>query len=201
MIPEKELSMAFDILRLPAAQTERLAPVAPRAAPLFCLALLTAGCALASFAFACATPFAAFAVVAAAMLPLPAALVVMAAAFIVNQAIGFGVLGYPHDATTISWGVAIGVAALAATVSARAVLRLLPRAGTPVALGAAAVAAFAAYEAVLAAVTPFLGGAGAFTASIVARIGVVNLLWLIGLVAVCAACRLATGLRTRHAPS
>ena len=42
----------------------------PRYAPLFCFALLTAACALASFAFACAAPFAAFAVVAAAMLPL-----------------------------------------------------------------------------------------------------------------------------------
>jgi hypothetical protein len=32
-------------------------------------------------------------------------------------------------------------------------------------------------------VTPFLGGEGAFTAAIIGRIGVLNLLWLIGLVA------------------
>jgi hypothetical protein len=57
--------------------------------------LLTAACALASFAFACATPFAAFAAIAGAMLPLSAALPVVLAAWIVNQAIGFGVLGYP----------------------------------------------------------------------------------------------------------
>ena len=61
--------MAFEIMSRPAGATARLAPVEQRYAPMFCFALLTAACALASFAFACATPFAAFAVVAAAMLP------------------------------------------------------------------------------------------------------------------------------------
>jgi hypothetical protein len=36
----------------------RLAPMEPRHAPLFCFALLTVSCALASFALACATRFA-----------------------------------------------------------------------------------------------------------------------------------------------
>lgn len=72
--------MALDILFYPTTRSVRLAPVAPRYAPLFCFALLTMACALASFAFACATPFAAFAVVAAAMLPLPPALLVVGAA-------------------------------------------------------------------------------------------------------------------------
>jgi hypothetical protein len=67
-----------------------LTPVDARIAPLVCLLLLTAACALASFAFACATPFAAFAAIAGAMLPLSAALPVVLAAWIVNQAIGFG---------------------------------------------------------------------------------------------------------------
>jgi hypothetical protein len=58
-----------------------------RNAPLFCLVLLTVSCGLASFAFACATPFAAF---AGAILPVSAALPVVVAAWIVNQAIGFG---------------------------------------------------------------------------------------------------------------
>ena len=192
--------MALDILRLPAA-SERIAPVEPRLAPLFCFALLTAACALASFAFACATPFAAFAVVAAAMLPLPAALVVMAAAWIVNQAIGFGALGYPHDANTVLWGFAIGAAALIATAASKLVLRSLPRAGSPATLGLALVGAYAAYEVVLFAFTPALGGAGAFILAIVARLGLLNLLWLIGLVAVCAVFRLLSAFRDRHALS
>jgi len=44
-------------------------------------------CVLASLAFACATPFAAFAALAGAMLPLSAALPVVVAAWIINQAI------------------------------------------------------------------------------------------------------------------
>ena len=72
--------MPVAILRRPTDTSPRLAPVEPRYAPLFCFALLTAACALASFAFACATPFAAFAVIAAATLPLrPALLVTLAA--------------------------------------------------------------------------------------------------------------------------
>ena len=123
--------MALDILPFRAAASVRLAPVEPRFAPLFCLALLIGACALASLAFACATPFAAFAVVAAAMLPLRSALVVMAGAWLVNQAIGFGLLGYPGDTNTVLWGIVIGAAALIATMASMAVLHALPRAGSP----------------------------------------------------------------------
>lgn len=192
--------MALDILRLPAA-AERMAPVYPRGAPFFCLLLLTAACALASFAFACATPFAAFAVIAAAMLPLPSALAVAAAAWIVNQTIGFGALGYPHDWNTVLWGVAIGAAALIATAAARIVLRALPRTNTPVALVLALVGAYAAYEIVLLAFTAFLGGTGAFAVAIVARLGLLNAVWLIGLVAACAFFRLLGAFRERRAVS
>lgn len=182
--------MAIDIHRLPIGQLGRLAPVDPRLAPAFCFALLTVACALASFAFTCATPFAAFAVLAAAMLPLSMALLVVAAAWIVNQAIGFGALGYPIDLHMMLWGLAIGVAALAATAIAAMVLRFLPRIGWPAALGVALVAAYAGYELVLFACTPALGGAGAFTLTIVARLGLLNILWAIGLWTVCAGPRL-----------
>ena len=177
--------MTLDILPYPTATFVRLAPVEPRYVPLFCFALLTAACAFASFAFACATPFAAFAVVAAAMLPLGPALFVVAAAWLFNQAIGFGCLGYPIDTHTILWGFAIGAAALTATATSTFVLRSLRQSGTPVALGFALIGAYAAYELVLFAATPILGGAGAFTLTIVGRLGVLSLLWLIGLVAAC----------------
>jgi hypothetical protein len=190
--------MSLDVLRLPGAPN-RIAPVEPRLAPLFCFALLTAGCALASFALACATPFAAYAVIAAAMLPLPAALLVVTAAWLVNQAIGFGVLGYPHTMNTLLWGLAIGVAALVATIASKAILRALPRAATPVALVLALAGAYAAYEIALFAFTPALGGAGAFTLAIISRLGLLNAVWLIALVAFCAVWRLADNFRTRHA--
>ena len=168
-----------------------------RYAPLFCFALLTIACGLASFVFACATPFAAFAVVAAAALPLQSALLAVTAAWVVNQAIGFGVLHYPVDMNTILWGLVIGMAALAATVTSTIVLRMLRRNGTPVALGFALIGAYAAYELVLLAATPLLGGAGGFTTAIVGRLGVLSVLWLIGLVAACEVFRLLTS-RLRH---
>ena len=171
--------MSFDVLR-PAATSQG------RASPLFCLALLAASCALASFALACATPFAAFAVLAAAMLPLSFALLVVGAAWIVNQAIGFGVIGYPIDPNTLLWGVAIGAAALIATTASALVLSLLARANRYVAVASALVAAYAAYEMVLLAFTPVLGGIGAFTLAIIARLGFLNILWMTGLLAVCA---------------
>ena len=181
--------MSLDSLNVPAA-SRRLAPVEPRWTPLFCLVLLTAACALASFALACATPFAAFAVVAAAMLPLPSALAMLAAAWLINQAIGFDALGYPLDATTMLWGGVILAAAVAAAAAAKLVLLLLPRSTNPVALSVALIGAYAAFELVLFAATPLLGGTSDFTAAIIGRLGILNVLWLLGLVAACAVVRL-----------
>lgn len=183
------------------AASHRLAPVAPRYAPLFCCALVSVAGALASLAFACATPFAAFAVLAAATLPLQSALLVSAAAWLVNQAIGFGCLHYPLDASTMVWGLLIGAAAQAATAVSFAVLRLTRRIGTLAALTAALSGAYAAYELVLFAATPFLGGAADFTAAIVARLGLLSLLWTIGLVAACEIARLFNAVLGRQAVS
>ena len=110
--------MALNVLP-PPIDLIRLHPIEPRHAPgFFCFALLTGSCALASFALACATPFAAFAVIAAATLLLRPALLVITGAWLVNQSIGFGMLHYPIDASTIAWGFVIGAAALAATAGA-----------------------------------------------------------------------------------
>lgn len=168
---------------LPPPGCFRLHPVEPRYAPLFCFGLLAISCALASFALACATPFAAFAVVAAAILSLRPALLVVTGAWLVNQAIGFGALHYPIDASTIAWGFVIGAAALAATAASAIVLRAVPRMRWPLALGPALICAYGSYEIALFAATPFLGGAGAFTPAIVARLGLLSFAWLTGLVA------------------
>jgi hypothetical protein len=174
----------------PSANGSRLGPVEPRHAALFCFALLTVSCALASFALACATPFAAFAVIAAAMLPLRPALLVVTGAWLANQGIGFGALHYPIDGNTMLWGLVIGIAALAATVTSAAILRWLPQSRTPLVLALALVCGYGAYEVTLLVATPFLGGADSFTAAIVGRIGVLNIAWLIGLVAACEIVRL-----------
>lgn len=185
----------------PSANGCRLGPVEPRHAPLFCFVLLTVSCALASFALACATPFAAFAVIAAAMLPLRSALLVVTGAWLVNQGIGFGALRYPIDGNTMLWGVVIGIAALAATATSTAVLRLRPQATTPLVLALASIGSYGVYEVALLAATPFLGGADSFTAAIVARIGVLNSVWLIGLVAACEIVRLLNPFKRGHTAS
>jgi hypothetical protein len=193
--------MALDILLRPAHASVRLAPIEVRYLPMFSFALLTISCALASLLFACATPFAAFAVVATAMLTLRPALLVVTGAWLVNQGIGFGLLHYPVDTNTILWGLVIGLAALVATLLSAIVLRVLRRGRTPVALAVALLAAYGAYELVLSAATPFLGGAGNFAAVIVARLGLLNALWLVGLVVVCGLVRQLSPLRGDHAVS
>ncbi|GLH79433.1 hypothetical protein SSBR45G_43420 [Bradyrhizobium sp. SSBR45G] len=192
--------MAFDVTAAPRPEA-RLMPVPQRHATTFCFAVLTAACALASFAFACATPFAAFAVVAAAMLPLRSALPCVLGAWLVNQGIGFGALHYPVDANTLAWGAAIGAAALVATLGARLVLQALCAVPAPIALAAALLGAYAAYELVLLAVTPVLGGAASFTPAIVARLGLTSAAWLAGLAATCEIVRLLTPLASRRAMS
>jgi hypothetical protein len=169
----------------PSANSFRLTPVEHRHAALSCFALLTISCVLASFSLACATPFAAFAVIAAAMLPLRSAILVVAGAWLVNQGIGFGALHYPIDANTMLWGLVIGLATLAATAISVAVLRLLAQGRTLLVLALVLACSYGAYELVLLAATPILGGVGAFTAAIIARIELLNMVWLIGLVAVC----------------
>jgi hypothetical protein len=179
----------------------RLAPVAHRDAALFCLALLTASCALASFALACATPFAAFAVLAAAMLPLRPALLVMTGAWLINQGIGFGALHYPIDSNTMLWGAAIGIAALAATAISSVVLCSLRQGRTSLVLALTLACAYAGYEIVLLAATPFLGGTDSFAPAIIGRIGVLNVVWLIALVCECEIVRLVNPFRRSSAVS
>ncbi|BAM88052.1 hypothetical protein S58_20450 [Bradyrhizobium oligotrophicum S58] len=192
--------MALDILT-PSRSEARLAPVPQRHAAAFCFALLTSACALASFVFACATPFAAFAVVAAAMLPLRTALPAVLGAWLVNQGIGFGALHYPVDPTTLAWGAVIGVAALGATIVARIALAALRTAPAPVAFAVTLIGAYAAYELVLLAATAMLGGAASFTLAIVARLGLTSAAWLVGLVAVSEIVRLLTPPASRRAAS
>jgi hypothetical protein len=185
--------MAFhDFLPLLPQEPVRRGAAGPLAAPLFSFGLLTLACTLASLVFACTTPFAAFAVMAATALPVPAALVVMTAVWIVNQAIGFGVLHYPLDNATLLWGFAIGAAALAGTMAAEAALRLARRASAVLKFGLAMAAAFGVYQLALLAVVPFLGGGEGFTAEIVAHVALTNIVWLVGLVATAETVRLIT---------
>ncbi len=170
-----------------------------RSVQLFCVTLLVAACLSASLVFACATPFAAFAVLAAAMLPLRPALVTISAVWLVNQVVGFGLLGYPRTLNAVMWGLAIGAAGQIATITAVGVFRRLARTDRFAVYPIALVASFAAYELCLLAITPVLGGAEAFGMSIVGRIAFLNAAWLVGLVAVYEIARLLGRMAERHA--
>ena len=137
-----------------------------------------------SFVFACATPFAAFSVLAAMTLSRTDAIRITVALWMANQVIGYAVLEYPRTVNSFSWGLAIGVAAVVSTIVARLILSRLQTARgltrAVVALGGT----FAVYEAALFMVAVAgLGGTGSFAAAIVGRILVINAAALAGLYA------------------
>lgn len=178
----------------------RLAVLTARnSAQLLCVALLVAACASASLVFACAAPFAAFAVLAAAVMPLRSAVAAIGVVWLANQAIGFGLLGYPRTLDAAAWGLVLGIAAAIATVVATALFHRLAHLGRLAIYPLALVASFASYELCLLAATPVLGGAGAFAVDIVGQIALVNAVWLAGLVAVYEGARRFEGLARPHA--
>ena len=146
--------------------------------------LLVAVSAISSSLFACVTPFPAFAVAAAYVLPARTAVVASVAVWLANQAVGFGYLHYPWDQNTLLWGIAIGVAAVLASTFASMMLRQM-RQGIIVTTGTTLVVAFAAYEIALFLVALVLGGEDAFAPSIIAEFALLNIAWTVGLI-VCA---------------
>jgi hypothetical protein len=81
----------------------------------------------------------------------------IAAVWVVNQAIGFGILHYPRTLDSLARGVVIGVAAAAATVAAAQASRPLESLGRLAIYPIALVASYAVYELCLLATTPVLG--------------------------------------------
>src|SRR5579871_4688191 len=110
------------------------------------IALLAAASAGGSLIFACATPFVALATLAAINLRRSDAFALAIIVWLVNQAIGYGVLGYPRTFDSFAWGAAIGVAAVLATWAALSVGARPLRTGPVFAALIAFGAAFAAYE-------------------------------------------------------
>lgn len=139
---------------------------------------------LGSFALACATPFAAFAVMLALTLPRVRGLALIVAAWALNQAIGYGALGYPWTADSFIWGAAIGLAAVAATGVAYAVTPRLATFPLPARGALALIGAFAVFEVVLFAVGVALGDTASFSLGIVAEVGAINALWLAALLVI-----------------
>lgn len=122
--------------------------------------------------FACATPFAALATVAALKLNRRDMIAVTLLVWAANQAIGYGLLHYPLTWDSAAWGLAIGVSSVLAVVMASALSTSRP---APLAISLPFVAAFATFELGL-----YLAGFAlpvedmAFSAAVVRQVFVIN---------------------------
>lgn len=154
--------------------------ITPAAATALWIALIAALCVGGSTVFACAAPFAAIGALAAAKMERLSGLMLVLVAWIANQAVGFGLLDYPHTATTYAWGGAIGLGALVGFGAARVIVE----AGKPPALSLVLgfITAFVAYQTTLYAASFALGGSDyAFSGEVVWYVLKVNVLSFAGL--------------------
>jgi hypothetical protein len=137
--------------------------------------LVATGLCLTPF-FACVTPFAALATLAALKLTRRDAITVVGLVWLTNQAIGYGLLNYPRNWNSVAWGLAIGASSGLAILAASALSATRP---VPFALSLPFVAAFAAFESGLYIVGLMLPGSeGAFSASVIAHIFLINAITL-----------------------
>ncbi|HVZ04738.1 hypothetical protein [Hyphomicrobium sp.] len=166
--------MAFDL------QTRDGEILATRAATIIWVALIAALSVGGSLAFACAAPLAAVAALAGCKMERGAGLALVVAAWLSNQVIGYGVLGYPQTFHSFAWGAAIGGASILAFFGAHAASA--SAGNRPLSLAIGFLAAFAIYEfALYLAGIPLSGSAEAFSMPIVTRIFEINVVAFAGL--------------------
>ena len=152
-----------------------------------------------SLVFACATPFVALVTLAALTMNRRDAFIVTGAVWLANQAVGYGILGYPRTFDSYAWGVAIGITVLLALVVARAIGERFERRGSIVSTGIAFLSAFATYELALYAASFWLSSSDtAFSWATVGYILQVNALGL-GSLLVLKLVAASVGLRIRTA--
>ncbi|MEO5586330.1 MAG: hypothetical protein ABIQ81_01410 [Novosphingobium sp.] len=120
--------------------------------------LLTLTSTATTLALGCAMPFAALAALAALHLRQRDGLNLLGLAWVANQAVGFGLMGYPHDPRTIAWGVGLATAAIGSGLGAYAALARVPRLSPAFRGIIALVVAFIAFKAVVLAWALVLGG-------------------------------------------
>lgn len=136
-----------------------------------------------SLVISCVTPFVALAVALAGTVRLAVALRAMTVIWLTNQLIGFVFLHIPFTENTVLWGFAIGGAALLSTFVASSVIKRADSSSPLARLSLALLLGYAVYEASLFMAALFLGGVETFSPTIIAQIGLVNLAWLAGLIA------------------
>lgn len=158
--------------------------------------IVTSGICLSTF-FACATPFAALATLAALKLGRRDTIAVVGLVWLANQAIGYGFLGYPWTWDSAAWGLAIGASAGLAILAASGLSTVRP---ASLAVSLPFVAAFTAFELGLY-VAGFLlpESEGAFSAAVIGHVFLINAVALCGLMAVYHLAMLVGHLTRHHA--
>jgi hypothetical protein len=147
------------------------------------LLILTLAVIGATVALSCVTPFAALAVALAGTVGLRTSLRVMIAVWVANQVIGFGSFHFPRTPDTFLMGIAIGAAAVAGTIAAWLVLNRMRSLPVFLRLSVALLVNFGVYELALVAPVAVLGDLETFGPSVVAELGLVNAVSLVGLIA------------------
>jgi hypothetical protein len=136
------------------------------------VALLAASGVALTLGFACALPLAAFAAISALVFKPRAAVSAVLTVWLINQIIGFSLLHYPTDASTIAWGFALGIIGLLSLGGASLVLW---RVKNFVGILAGFLLAFVVYEGAIYIVCVANGtGVGSFTTPIATRIFLIN---------------------------
>lgn len=151
----------------------------------FWIALLTVANIVLSGKFACATPFAALAALAALDMSKRDGLILVGAMWLSNQIVGFAILGYPHEMQAYAWGVAMGLATLAAFGAVHAIKPSLTSLGTVTTVAGSFLVAFAVYQAgVFAATFVLSDGHDAFAFGVVRYVAETNAVAFVALLIV-----------------
>ena len=135
-----------------------MAALSNRGASALWVSLLTAASTVTTLALACATPFPALAALAAVHMRRRDGIALMLLAWAASQAVGFLLLGYPRDGSTLAWGVGLGTAAVGSALAGYAVLRALDYKSVAARMATAYAAGFTAFKGIILLWALVLGG-------------------------------------------
>lgn len=136
-----------------------------RGASALWVALLTAASTATTLALACATPFPALAALAAVHMRRSGGVaLMMLLAWLASQCVGFFLLGYPRDGSTLAWGFALGTAAVGSALAGYAAVQALDYRSVAARLSLAYAAGFTAYKGIIVGWALVLGGLHTATA-------------------------------------
>ncbi|MBE1528508.1 hypothetical protein GGC65_002964 [Sphingopyxis sp. OAS728] len=135
-----------------------MAVLSDRGASTLWVSLLTAASTVTTLALGCATPFPSLAALAAVHMRRRDGLALMLLAWAASQFVGFFLLGYPRDGSTLAWGVGLGTAAVGSALAGYAALQALDYRTVAARLSLAYAAGFTAFKGIILAFALVLGG-------------------------------------------